>query len=197
MYCDLSNLDEVKNLENELDKYDIKFLINNAGIGNFGYFFKNNFDIFLKVIQVNITALTSLSNYFLKRYSDTKKDRYLINISSIGALTPGPLMSVYYASKSYVTSFTHAIIEENKNTKMHISVAHPGPTKTNFIKSNSYTKFSNTPEYVANMIVQNVLKNKTNIYLGKYSILAFFMCFLPLRIKRKLTYFQLKKKGTY
>jgi len=45
---------------------------------------------------------------------------------------PGPYMTVYYASKAFVQSFTEALAEEMAGSGLNISVLCPGPTESNF-----------------------------------------------------------------
>lgn len=49
---------------------------------------------------------------------------------------PGPLMSTYYATKSYVVRLSESIREElrKENSKVQISILCPGPVDTNFNK---------------------------------------------------------------
>ena len=48
----------------------------------------------------------------------TRNNGFILNVaSSAGLLKGGPLMSTYYATKSYVTSFTGAIYEELRRNK--------------------------------------------------------------------------------
>jgi short-subunit dehydrogenase len=58
-----------------------------------------------------------------------RKDGKILNIASTAAFHPGPLMSVYYASKAYVLSFSEAIAEELKGTGVTVSALCPGPIK--------------------------------------------------------------------
>lgn len=55
-----------------------------------------------------------------------------MNVASAAAFMPGPLMSVYYASKAYVLSFSEAIAEELKGTGVTVTTLCPGPTQTGF-----------------------------------------------------------------
>lgn len=55
-----------------------------------------------------------------------------MNLASLAAFQPGPLMAVYYASKAFVLSFTEALSVELKDTDIDVLALCPGPTKTNF-----------------------------------------------------------------
>ena len=56
----------------------------------------------------------------------------ILNVASTAAFVPGPLMAMYYASKSFVLSFSHAIANELKGTGISVTVLCPGPTQTGF-----------------------------------------------------------------
>jgi uncharacterized protein len=59
----------------------------------------------------------------------------ILNVASTAAFQPGPLMAVYYASKSYVLSFSQALAEELRRTGVTVTALCPGPTKTGFAAS--------------------------------------------------------------
>ncbi|MNP56983.1 putative ketoacyl reductase [compost metagenome] len=56
----------------------------------------------------------------------------ILNMASTAAFQPGPLMSNYYAGKSFVLSFTEAISIELNGTGVTAMALCPGPTKTGF-----------------------------------------------------------------
>ncbi|MGI9332503.1 MAG: SDR family NAD(P)-dependent oxidoreductase, partial [Gammaproteobacteria bacterium] len=56
----------------------------------------------------------------------------ILNVASTAAFQPGPNMAVYYASKSYVLSFTEALAYELKPSGVKVSALCPGPTLTGF-----------------------------------------------------------------
>jgi hypothetical protein len=120
--------DEVKN-----NKININILVNNAGFGTRGRFSETDLEIELEMIQVNITALTHLTKLFLKDMIENNNGRVL-NVASTAAFQPGPLMAVYYATKAYVLSFSEALAEELRDTKIKVTTLCPGPTMTNFAK---------------------------------------------------------------
>jgi uncharacterized protein len=121
--------DEVKNLN-----FDVDYLVNNAGFGDYGLFHKSDWDKQERMINVNMLALTQLTHLFLP-YMIKKKSGKILNVASTAAFQPGPLMSVYYASKAYVLSFSEAIADELKGTGITITTLCPGPTKSGFQKT--------------------------------------------------------------
>ncbi len=55
-----------------------------------------------------------------------------MNVASIAAFIPGPLMAVYYATKAFVLHFSEAIANELKGTGVTVTALCPGPTESGF-----------------------------------------------------------------
>ncbi|MDE2579050.1 MAG: SDR family oxidoreductase [Hyphomicrobiales bacterium] len=107
-----------------------QFLVNNAGFGLNGAFDAVDAAGQLGMIDLNVRALTALTQRFLP---DVKAQRGgLLNVASIAAYAPGPGMAVYYASKAYVLSLTEALHEELRGTGVRVSALCPGPVRTGF-----------------------------------------------------------------
>ncbi|MBV8549677.1 MAG: SDR family oxidoreductase [Acidobacteriaceae bacterium] len=111
----------------------IDVLINNAGFGLNGLSWQLPYDECMKMIQVNITALTALTRLFLPVFVQRRSGR-ILNIASTAAFQPGPLMAVYYATKAYVLSFSEAIHNEARDFGVTVTCLCPGATKTEFDK---------------------------------------------------------------
>jgi short-subunit dehydrogenase len=109
----------------------IDVLVNNAGFGGLGRFDQTDLQQQLDMIQVNIAALTNLTRRFLPGMVERNRGR-ILNVASTAAFQAGPLMSVYYASKAYVLSFTMAVADELRHTNVTLTALCPGPTRTNF-----------------------------------------------------------------
>ncbi|MCI8428016.1 MAG: SDR family oxidoreductase [Lachnospira sp.] len=136
IYCDLSNEHSCHILANQLKKYHIDILINNAGFGDLGEFSKTSLLKDLDMIHVNIKATHILTKELLPEF--IKHDSgYIMNVSSSAGLLPGgPHMATYYATKAYITSLTSSIYQELKEAKSHVHICAlcPGPVQTNFNK---------------------------------------------------------------
>jgi hypothetical protein len=109
----------------------IAALVNNAGIGTHGYFNETELDRELEMIELNVAALTHLTKAVLPGMLARRRGR-IVNLSSVAAFQPGPLMAVYYASKAYVQSFSEALAEELDGTGVTVTAVCPGPTVTEF-----------------------------------------------------------------
>ena len=187
---DLSNSENCKELYKQVGSVDI--LINNAGFGVFGNFHETDLEKEIQLINTNITALHILTKLFLQ---DMKKnDRgYILNVASIAGFMPGPLMSTYYASKSYVTRLSQSIREELRRAKSNvkISILCPGPVGTNFnnVANVKFNSKSLPSEYVAKYAVNKLLKNKFYIIPGfQIKILRAVTKIIPDSIIGKFAY---------
>lgn len=194
---DLSNIDNCYKLYDELKDQQIDIIINNAGFGVYGNYYDSILDKELNMIDLNIKCLHILTKLFLNN-KDTKR---ILNVSSsAGLMKGGPLMSGYYATKSYVCSYSFALYEELKrcNSDKRISVLCPGPVNTEFNKRANvrFNLKSLSPEYVAKYAIDKMLKNKLIIIPGIGVRLGiFFSRFIPTKLLLKISYGIQKKKG--
>jgi short-subunit dehydrogenase len=117
--------------ELKLNNIQIDYLINNAGFGDIGNFSNTSWEKELRMINLNITALTQLTKLFLKDMLARKKGK-IMNLASTASFQPGPFMAVYFATKSYVLHFTEAINAEVKGSGVTLTALCPGPTKSGF-----------------------------------------------------------------
>ncbi len=109
----------------------IDILVNNAGFGDFGAFSGCDWPKQYEMVQLNITALMQLTHLCLPDMLERGRGR-ILNLASVASFQPGPLMSVYYASKAFVLSFTEALSIELKNSGVYVTALCPGPTRTGF-----------------------------------------------------------------
>ena len=127
--ADLSEPSSASKIVAELPTIDV--LVNNAGVGDFGPFAEADPDRTLAMIQLNITSLTALTRAYLPGMLERGSGR-IMNVASTASFQPGPLMAVYYATKSYVLSFTEAIAEETRGSGVTVTALCPGPTASGF-----------------------------------------------------------------
>lgn len=188
---DLSDKKNVYKLY-EKCKNEIDLLINNAGYGICGNFNQTELDNDINMINLNIVSLHILTKLFLKDF--ISKDRgQILNVASLAAFEPGPLMATYYASKSYVYNLTMALYEEirRQKSKVKISVLCPGPVDTGF-NDRAKVKFSVKPltsEYVTSYALKKLKKGKLLIIPSlRMKFMVFGIRFMPRKLLLKLTY---------
>ena len=194
---DLSILDNCYKLYDQLKDEKIDIVINNAGFGVFGNYESDTLDKEMNMIDLNVKCLHILSKLFV----NNKYTKRILNVSSsAGLMVGGPLMSGYYATKSYVCSYSFALYEElrrNKSDKK-ISVLCPGPVDTGFNKR-ANVKFnlkSLDARYVARYAIDKMFKDKLIIIPGfTVKMGIFFSRFIPKKTLLKISYNIQKKKG--
>lgn len=196
--ADLSDLKNVKDVYVMTKNDDIDMLINNAGFGLFGKFYETDLNSEIEMIHTNIEAVHLLTKLFL-RDMQKKNSGYIMNVASMAAFGPGPLMATYYATKAYVNNLTEAINEELRKDNSNVFVCSlcPGPVDTNF-NNRAGVSFSVKPlsaSFVAKYAVEKMLKRKTVIIPGfSMKLTLFFKRFASRRLTRKITYNIQKKK---
>ena len=173
--------------------WKIDILVNNAGFGLLGNFAELSLQKQSAMINLNISALTSLTWLFLEQAPENAK---ILNISSLAAFQPGPFMNVYYASKAYVLSFSEALAEELRGSKITVTALCPGPLATDFWKTSgskrnhvpATTKATRLdPKFVAQMGYKGLLAGKLVIIPGILNkFIVFFNHFIPRRIVARI-----------
>ncbi|MBL8908214.1 MAG: SDR family oxidoreductase [Rhizobiales bacterium] len=106
-------------------------LINNAGFGLAGKAAELSRDEQLRMIDLNIRALTDLSLRFLPAMI-ARRQGGILNVASVAGFMPGPGMAVYFATKAYVVSFSDALSEELRGSGVTVTSLCPGPVETGF-----------------------------------------------------------------
>jgi short-subunit dehydrogenase len=130
---DLTTANAAQQLFDQLvtDGTRVDILINNAGYGKLGAFAEISIEENLGQIQLNVTALTSLSKLFLGPMLERRSGK-IMNVASTAGFQPGPLMAVYYATKAYVISFSEALANELSGKGVTVTCLCPGATATDF-----------------------------------------------------------------
>ncbi len=109
----------------------IDYLVNNAGFGMGGAFLETDLQTELDMMQVNMVSLVHLTKLYLQDMR-SRGSGGILNVASTAAFLPGPLMSIYYASKAFVLSFTEALADELRGAGITATALCPGPTATDF-----------------------------------------------------------------
>ncbi len=171
-------------------KIQVDYLINNAGFGGHGYFHEREMQNDLDMIQVNVVAVTMLTRLFLNDFVARNSGK-ILNVSSTAALMPGPLQAVYYATKSYVTSFSNALAQELHQTNITVTALMPGATETGFASTSGMDKtalFDKTfsASEVAKAGYEGMLAGKLDVITGVSASQKALFKVAPLMPKKTL-----------
>jgi short-subunit dehydrogenase len=111
---------------------DVDVLVNDAGVGMYGPVAEADPAALAGVLALNVVALTLLTRLALPAMLQRRSGR-ILNLASVVAYQPaGPRMTAYYASKSYVLSFSKGLARELKGSGVSVTTLCPGLTRTAF-----------------------------------------------------------------
>ncbi|WP_034256499.1 SDR family NAD(P)-dependent oxidoreductase [Adhaeribacter aquaticus] len=112
----------------------IEYLVNNAGFGEKGQFLETDLDKEIAMIHLNTITVLTLTKRYLREMINRGSGR-ILQVSSVAAFLPHPLLAVYAGTKSFVKSFSESLQDEIKEHKnVTITVLCPPPTETNFFE---------------------------------------------------------------
>lgn len=112
----------------------IDVLINNAGFGGHGAFLDRDLAQDQAMIDLNVSALVTLSHLFGKDMQASGGGK-MLQVSSTASFMPGPYQAVYFATKAFVTSFSQAIDHEMRPHGITSTALCPGLVNTEFVAS--------------------------------------------------------------
>ncbi len=168
---DLSEPDAPTRLFAETQKreLEIDFLINNAGFGSMGDFTTLDLDRALNMIDLNVRALTDMTNRFLLPMREHQSGS-IINVASPAGFQPVPFMAAYAATKAFVLSFSEALREENRPYGIKVMALCPGVTDTNFFAASHMQKpprrIAQTPDAVVDTALRGLKRGKAHVISG-------------------------------
>lgn len=110
---------------------EVALLINCAGCGYLGEVGQMDTATQTRMIDLNVRALTAITNMTV-HYMD--RGSRILNVSSIAAFCPNPRMTVYSATKAYVSHYTVGLSEELKEKGITVTAVCPGPMETEFLE---------------------------------------------------------------
>ena len=110
----------------------VALLVNNAGCGYLGNIGEVETATQTRMIDLNLRALTAVTNITVPFMAPGSR---ILNVSSIAAFCPTPRMTVYSASKSYVSAFTIGLAEELKPKGITATAVCPAPMQTEFLEA--------------------------------------------------------------
>ncbi len=171
----------------------IDILVNNAGFGGYGKFHERDLAKDHAMMQVNMSSLVNLTHMYLQDMVGRNSGK-ILNVASIAAFIPGPLQAVYFATKSFVVSFSQAVAQELADTDITVTALCPGTVATGFVQAGDLEGVSvwdnaATPESVAKCGYDAMIKGDLIVFNeGSWSfLLNWIVPFLPRRIVLKVS----------
>jgi short-subunit dehydrogenase len=131
LHVDLATTEGVDQLYAAAKGRPVNVFMANAGRGLGHAFLDQQWPRAREVIDTNVTGTTYLIHKVGRDMRQANQGRILIT-GSIAGFTPGSFQAVYNATKSYLNSFSFALREELRDTKVSVTCLMPGATETEF-----------------------------------------------------------------
>jgi uncharacterized protein len=155
-------------------KIEIELLVNNAGFGAFGFNHEIDEPRLLEMIQVNCSAVVSLTRLFTPAMVERRHGDVMI-VASVAAFQAVPFNSVYAATKAFDLLFAEGIAEELAPFGIHVSALCPGSTTTEFQKvaqqPDRVFRSAETAEKVARVGLAGLARGKSCVISGASNFL--------------------------
>jgi short-subunit dehydrogenase len=131
LHVDLATTEGVDQLYAAAKGRPVNVLMAYAGRGLGHAFLDQEWPRAREVIDTNVTGTTYLIHKVGRDMRQADQGRILIT-GSIAGFTPGSFQAVYNATKSHLNSFSFALREELRDTKVSVTCLMPGATETEF-----------------------------------------------------------------
>lgn len=135
MVCDVTQETQVDKIyENIMSRHGrLDILINNAGMAARAKSYEMSFDMWKKVVDVNLNGAFLCARGAMKIMVNQKSGR-IINIGSISGQMGRPENAPYTATKFAIEGLTRAFALDGRDHGIAVSVIHPGNAATNIWK---------------------------------------------------------------
>ncbi|KAJ3280824.1 hypothetical protein HK104_000384 [Borealophlyctis nickersoniae] len=134
--CDVTKSEDVKNLfvvaKKHFGGFDI--MVNNAGIGERGPFAQDVKDAWVKVVDIDLTAVILGTRIALTELIAARKPGVILNTASLAGLYPVPHQPVYAAVKGGVVHFTRSLAQFAQSHNIRVNAICPSFSPTGILE---------------------------------------------------------------
>ena len=110
----------------------VDVVVANAGVASGGPFTASDPAAWRRVIEVNLIGSAVTGRAFLPALIESRG--YLLQIASLAAITPAPMMTAYCASKSGVEAYAHCLRAEVGHQGVGVGVGYLSWTDTDMVR---------------------------------------------------------------
>jgi len=133
-YADVTDADAMEQVAGQVLEHfgAVDVVVVNAGVAMGGPFQDCAARPFNRVLEVNLLGSANTARAFLPALLDS--EGYLLQIASLAAMAPTPMMAAYCASKSGVEAFAHCLRAEVGHRGVTVGVAYLSWTDTDMVR---------------------------------------------------------------
>jgi NAD(P)-dependent dehydrogenase (short-subunit alcohol dehydrogenase family) len=123
-YADVTDHEAMARVAQEVKERfgKVDIVVANAGVATGGPFVDSDPEAWRRVIEVNLIGSAVTARAFLPVLMESRG--YLLQIASLAAITPAPMMTAYCASKSGVEAYAHSLRAEVGYKGVRVGAAH-------------------------------------------------------------------------
>ncbi|MFE3161511.1 SDR family oxidoreductase [Streptomyces sp. NPDC059224] len=133
-YADVTDHEAMSRVAREVKERfgKVDIVVANAGVANGGPFAESDPGAWRRVIEVNLVGSAMTARAFLPVLTESRG--YLLQVASLAAITPAPMMTAYCASKSGVEAYAHSLRAEVGHQGVRVGVAYLSWTDTDMVR---------------------------------------------------------------
>lgn len=133
-YADVTDHDAMVRVAREVKERfgKVDIVVANAGVAAGGPFLDSDPVAWRRVIEVNLVGGAVTARAFLPVLMESRG--YFLQIASLAAITPAPMMTAYCASKSGVEAFAHSLRAEVRHKGVRVGVGYLSWTDTDMVR---------------------------------------------------------------
>ena len=133
-YADVTDHEAMARVAREVKERfgKVDIVVANAGVASGGPFADSDPVAWRRVIEVNLIGSAVTARAFLPALLESRG--YLLQIASLAAITPAPMMSAYCASKSGVEAYAHSLRAEVGHKGVRVGVGYLSWTDTDMVR---------------------------------------------------------------
>lgn len=133
-YADVTDHEAMTRVAQEVKERfgKVDIVVANAGVAAGGPFLDSDPVAWRRVIEVNLIGGAVTARAFLPVLMESRG--YFLQIASLAAITPAPMMSAYCASKSGVEAFAHSLRAEVGYKGVRVGVGYLSWTDTDMVR---------------------------------------------------------------
>lgn len=168
---DLSTFEGVDALYTATEGRPVDALLANAGRGLGGAFLDQDLAQAVAVVDTNVTGTLCLVHRIGRDMRSRNAGRILIT-GSIAGFIPGSFQAVYNGTKAFLDSFSFALREELRDTRVSVTCLMPGATETAFFDRAGMMDTSvgqaekDDAAHVARLGVEAMLRGEADVVTG-------------------------------
>ncbi|WP_018548199.1 SDR family oxidoreductase [Streptomyces sp. LaPpAH-108] len=133
-YADVTDHEAMSRVAREVKERfgKVDIVVANAGVATGGPFADSDPVAWRRVIEVNLIGSAVTARAFLPVLTESRG--YLLQVASLAAMTPAPMMTAYCASKSGVEAYAHSLRAEVGYQGVRVGVAYLSWTDTDMVR---------------------------------------------------------------